>query len=279
MRAQERLPRRWSFRHGRKAVRLQDPGNRRSADAVSEVLQRPLNPRIAPRRIPRRHAHDQLADLRERASTARRWVRVRPLPRNELPVPAQQRIGGDDRSDLAQPPTAQPVRPNSEPPPVVIGQAQVPPPTAAAGGGSRRSDRPAPPVPGDRASRSRPLVTSGRPRGRSRAGGYITAGAAAFTNRSADLWDRTARHCERLWCAPSNTRPSRGRPACGKSALVTRVAPLSIGPRSRLGGRSVAGGPRRCPSPLLRRRPRGRARRSSRCRRPSVPPPSAVPVR
>jgi hypothetical protein len=126
MRAQERLPRRGPVRHGRKAVRFQDPGNRRSADAVPEVCQRALNPRIAPRRVLRHHAHDQPADLPEHASTARRRLRVCPLPRDQVPVPTQQRIGGDDRGDLAQPPTPQPVRPNGEPPPVVIGQVQAP---------------------------------------------------------------------------------------------------------------------------------------------------------
>jgi hypothetical protein len=49
----------------------------------------------------------QAPDLREHASTARRSPRVRPFPRDELPVPAQQRIWSDDRGDLAQPATAQ----------------------------------------------------------------------------------------------------------------------------------------------------------------------------
>jgi len=42
-------------------------------------------------------------------------------------VPAQQGIGGDNRRDLAQPPTAQAVRPHGQPAPVVIGQVQAPP--------------------------------------------------------------------------------------------------------------------------------------------------------
>ena len=40
-------------------------------------------------------------------------------------MPAQERIGGDDRGDLAQPPTAQAVRPSRKPAPVVIGQLQA----------------------------------------------------------------------------------------------------------------------------------------------------------
>ena len=40
-------------------------------------------------------------------------------------MPAQERIWGDDRGDLAQPPTAQPVRPHGKPTPLVIGQLQA----------------------------------------------------------------------------------------------------------------------------------------------------------
>ena len=42
-------------------------------------------------------------------------------------MPAEQRVGRDDRGDLAQRLTAQPERPHGEPPPVVIGQTQTPP--------------------------------------------------------------------------------------------------------------------------------------------------------
>src|ERR1019366_866895 len=67
-------------------------------------------------------------------------------------------------------------------------------PTADAGGGSLRSDTPAPPARGARANRSGPATASGGSGGRSRAGGYITAGAVAFTNRAAELWDSTGLH-------------------------------------------------------------------------------------
>jgi hypothetical protein len=39
--------------------------------------------------------------------------------------PAQERIGGDDRGDLTQPPTTQAIRTHGKPAPVVIGQRQA----------------------------------------------------------------------------------------------------------------------------------------------------------
>ena len=47
------------------------------------------------------------------------------IPRDELSVPAQERIGGDDRGDIAQLPTAQTMRPHGQPARVDIGQLQA----------------------------------------------------------------------------------------------------------------------------------------------------------
>jgi hypothetical protein len=55
-------------------------------------------------------------------TTASRSTCVRPLP-----VPTEQRVGRDDRGDLAQRPTADPERPHGDPSPVVTRQAQAPP--------------------------------------------------------------------------------------------------------------------------------------------------------
>ena len=56
-----------------------------------------------------------------------RPVRVRPLPRDELPIPPQNRVWRDDRGDLTQPATAQPVPAHGEPTPLGIRQPQTPP--------------------------------------------------------------------------------------------------------------------------------------------------------
>ena len=64
VRAQKRLPRCRTLRHGRDAVRPQNPGNRRAADAMPEILERALDPRVAPRRILLRHPHRPIGGSR-----------------------------------------------------------------------------------------------------------------------------------------------------------------------------------------------------------------------
>ena len=83
------------------AVRLQDPGNRRATKAMPDVLQRPLDPRVTPRRVLLRHPDDELADLREDAATSRTRG-VCPFPCDEQPMPAQNRVGRDDRRNLTR---------------------------------------------------------------------------------------------------------------------------------------------------------------------------------
>ena len=54
-------------------------------------------------------------------------MHVRPLARDELSMPSEQRVGGDDRRDVAHRLASQPVSPHGEPAPVVIGETQAPP--------------------------------------------------------------------------------------------------------------------------------------------------------
>src|SRR5690242_6614929 len=116
---------------------------------MAEILERTLDPRVAPRRVLFRHPHHELSDLGEYAATSYP-LGVGPFPGNALPVPSEQRVGRDDRGDFAQGLTAQTVGSRGESPPIIIGEAQTPATqTAAAGGDSLRSDRPMPPVPGD----------------------------------------------------------------------------------------------------------------------------------
>ena len=163
MRAQERLPRGRPLRHGRQTLRLQDPRDRRTTDAMPDVLQGPWDPRIAPRRIFLRHPHNQAPDLGEHPATTQ--PRRRPLARDQPPVPSAQRIGRHNGGDLAQCPTAHPKGPHRELPSIIIGEAQTPPAQLpGAGGGSPRSGTRAPPALGARASRSGPS-TAGEGRG------------------------------------------------------------------------------------------------------------------
>src|SRR5688572_28958836 len=92
---------------------------------MPEVLQRSLDPRVAPTRIFSRHSDDKLSDLHEYTTTARAWG-VRPFPQNQLPMPPQQCVGRDDRGDLAQGRTAHAMCQAGQAPPVVIGKPQAP---------------------------------------------------------------------------------------------------------------------------------------------------------
>jgi hypothetical protein len=58
--------------------------------------------RVAPGGILSRHPHDEPPDLHEYARTTVRTLRVRPLACDELPLPPEHRVGGDDRGDLTQ---------------------------------------------------------------------------------------------------------------------------------------------------------------------------------
>ena len=68
-------------------------------------------------------------------STPRRLAQrrgVRPLPGDELPMPAKQRVRRHDGRDLPQPSTAQPIRAHGESAPIVVGQLQASAPQLAA---------------------------------------------------------------------------------------------------------------------------------------------------
>ena len=91
-----------------------------------------MDARVAPPRILLGHPPDQFADFREDSATRRSLLGVSPFACDELPVPAEQRVRRDDRSDLAQHLPAQPVGSRRKFPPVVIGEprspsAQLPP--------------------------------------------------------------------------------------------------------------------------------------------------------
>ena len=176
VRPQERLPRGRPLRDRRHARALsgcaRSSNGRRDARRFSTRLEFACSPRwILPR-----HAHHQPPDLGEHAAPTRPGRRVRPFPCDQLPMPAEQRVGRDDRGDLAQRPTAQPKRSTASAAGRHRSNADAAHPAAGARGGFLRSGRRAPPARGARASRSGPATASGEPRGRSRAGAYITAG-------------------------------------------------------------------------------------------------------
>lgn len=91
-----------------------------------EILQRAQEARVAPPRVLRRHPHHEPADLREYARPSGPPSRVRPFSGDELPMPPQNRVGCDERRDLRQHPTAEPLAEDGQPSPVVLRQPQTP---------------------------------------------------------------------------------------------------------------------------------------------------------
>ena len=90
---------------------------------MADVVQRALDPRAAPRRILRRHAHHEALNLEQHAATTRP-VGVGPLPGDQLTVPPQQRIRRRDRGDLPQSRTADSVRSCGQPTAIVVRETQ-----------------------------------------------------------------------------------------------------------------------------------------------------------
>jgi hypothetical protein len=80
---------------------FENPSDRRSTHAMPNILEGALDSGVAPRRILLRHPDDEPADLRQDAATSR-TCSVRPFPRDELPMPAQNRLRRDDRGNLTQ---------------------------------------------------------------------------------------------------------------------------------------------------------------------------------
>jgi hypothetical protein len=89
---------------------------------MPEVLQRAADPHVTPRWVLICHPHDETPDLQAHTLTTRFTRRVRPFARDELPMPAQNRVGRDDRGDVGQQLSTQPLPASREPPTLRIGQ-------------------------------------------------------------------------------------------------------------------------------------------------------------
>ena len=90
---------------------------------MADVLERALDPRVAPRRIFRRHPHDELTDLEQDTAPAGS-PGVRPLPGDQLAMPPEQRVRRRDRGDLPQGRTANSVRSAGQPAAIVVRETQ-----------------------------------------------------------------------------------------------------------------------------------------------------------
>ena len=76
-------------------VILQNPLHRVRRALVAEVGQSSLDSIVAPRRVRLGHAKDQFLDLRRDGRTSCFAAKIRPLPRDELTVPAKDCIRSD----------------------------------------------------------------------------------------------------------------------------------------------------------------------------------------
>ena len=103
-------------------VRLQDSRNRGASHAVPHILQGTLDPGVASGGILLRDPDNQPADLRKDAAPSRRRG-VRPFPCDEVSMPAQNRVGRDDRRDLTEAMPAQPMPVHGQPTSFLLGQA------------------------------------------------------------------------------------------------------------------------------------------------------------
>ena len=91
---------------------------------MPEVLQRALNPRVAPRRILRRHPNHQNAKMRLVASRAAIPDPIRPLPRHEFAMPTQNRVRCHECRNLRQYSAAKPPSEFRETPPLTVVEPQ-----------------------------------------------------------------------------------------------------------------------------------------------------------
>ena len=84
------------------AMVFQNPLHRVRRDLVAEIGQSSLDSIVSPTRIRFRHANDQFFDLGRDGRTSRFTARVRPLPRDELTVPAKDCIRSDQSRHFLQ---------------------------------------------------------------------------------------------------------------------------------------------------------------------------------
>src|SRR5438552_11450224 len=89
---------------------------------MPDILQRAWEPCVAPGGILFGHPDNERLDLLEHTPTTRP-ANVSPLPRDQLSVPPENRVGCDDRRDLTEPATAHPVSRHDQPTAFFIGEA------------------------------------------------------------------------------------------------------------------------------------------------------------
>ena len=126
---QKRLPRHAPSTLGRRInpVVVQDPLHRGPGELVPEVRERAADPRVAPPRILDGHPDHERGDVSSRhrpASTAAGATVV--FPGDQFPVPAKDRVRGDDAGHLRQDPPAEFLAAHGESTALGVGQVKRP---------------------------------------------------------------------------------------------------------------------------------------------------------
>jgi hypothetical protein len=109
----KRLPGHRTVSARRNTVFFQDPSNRGPTHVMSEVLQGALNPRIAPRRVLRRHAHGERPDLRVHTRAPRAATCVRPLADDQIAMPPENGVRRGDYGHIPKDAASDPVSDSS----------------------------------------------------------------------------------------------------------------------------------------------------------------------
>ena len=106
---------------------VQDPLHRGPGDVVAEVRERPADPCVTPLWIVDRHPDHEPGDFAARARPASTAAGAAVIfLGNQFPVPAKDRVRGDDARDLRQDPPAEFVAAHGEATALGIGQARRP---------------------------------------------------------------------------------------------------------------------------------------------------------
>jgi hypothetical protein len=92
---------------------------------MTQIPKRSLNPRIAPPRVLRRHAENELANLAMHARSAGPPSPPGPLLRDQLTMPAQDRVRCRQSRDVPQGSSADLVSEHSQPPTLIVGQSDA----------------------------------------------------------------------------------------------------------------------------------------------------------
>src|SRR5438552_3700503 len=92
-----------AFRSRLNALLLKNVGDGAARYRVSQIAQRTLNPRVSPIAVPLRHADDKTSDLpHDSWPTGTSAVAAIIFIGDQLPMPTQQGLWGDDRGDILE---------------------------------------------------------------------------------------------------------------------------------------------------------------------------------